>query len=259
MSTLDTVSRDIAGGSLVVCDNAQALSAAAAQIIEQQARLAVMARSQFWMALSGGSTPLALYVMLAKQPYLTEIPWQRAHIYWGDERCVPPTDGQSNFRAANETLLQHVPVPTQNIHRIEGERGPAAAAAHYREALRQSAPPKLAYPRFDIVLLGLGSDGHTASLFPGVTNEGEDTLAAVPVTANIAGRPAERVTLTPQVYNAAVLVIFLVSGPSKAAALAATLEGPRDALAYPAQRIKPTAGKIVWCVDREAAALLKGI
>jgi 6-phosphogluconolactonase len=204
------------------------------------------------------------------------------HFFWGDERCVPPDDLQSNYRQAYETLLSHVLVPKENIHRAKGELAPPSAAEDYARQLREFAAPGLDYPRFDLVLLGLGADGHTASLFPGSlfpdslspqvrdpaqspegepvedlpsggSHEGGPVLA---VTAEFQGRPVNRVTLTPPVFNAARNVLFLVTGQEKAMALAGTRAGRSDPLIYPAQRIEPAEGKVWWLVDEPAARML---
>ena len=204
------------------------------------------------LLLSGGATPLALYARLAETP---DVPWERVHVFWGDERLVPPDDPGSNYAAANEALLRPVDMPEGNVHRVKGELEAAAAVADYAEQLRAFAQQHDAgcpspWPRFDVALLGLGEDGHTASLFPG--SEATCIVPVMTVTADYAGRPAERVTLTPIVFNHARRVVFLVTGANKAAAVAAALGPERDPERYPAQRIAPEEGEVVWFLDAAA-------
>jgi 6-phosphogluconolactonase len=238
-------------------DDADALASAAAQMFVETAAASVTAKGSFFVALSGGSTPRALFARLAQPPYHDQVNWSRAHIFWGDERCVPPTDAESNYRMARETLLFHVPVSSHQVYRMPGEAAdPNAGAALYEMALRRAfalAPGQL--PRFDLILLGLGPDGHTASLFPhtaalGVTNR--------LVVANRVGKlNATRLTLTYPALNAAALLVFLVAGADKADALAAVLQGPRQPEELPAQGVAPTNGAVLWLVDRAAAANLR--
>jgi 6-phosphogluconolactonase len=229
-----------------------ALAQAAAALFADLADTAVAAHGRFLVALSGGSTPQALYTLLAQPSYQASVPWSDIELYWGDERLVPPDNPGSNYFHARELLLDHVPLLPQNIHRIPGELSPTAATAAYKAILQQQAPDGRAWPAFDLVLLGLGADGHTASLFPGSPATAEPVIA---VTADYEGRPAARVSLTPAVFNAAHQVLFLVSGADKAPALAAVLNGPQDPQTWPAQRIAPLQPPI-WLVDQPAAAQL---
>jgi 6-phosphogluconolactonase len=227
-----------------------ALSRFATQLVTHTAREAVAWRGKFLAALSGGGTPQALYRLMAR----VNLPWDKLHFFWGDERCVPPTEAESCYQQAYSTWLGQVPVPPVNLHRARGELGPALAAEDYTRQLQASAEPGLAWPRFDLALLGLGADGHTASLFPGsAETRGLPVLA---VTAQYQARPAQRVTMTPAVFNAARRVVFLAVGAEKAGALAATLSGPHDPVKLPAQRIQPVNGKTWWLVDESAARLL---
>jgi 6-phosphogluconolactonase len=226
----------------------------AAGLFADLARQALAARGTFLTALSGGGTPLALYRLLALSPFRDELPWARLHFFWGDERCVPPEDPQSNYSQAWDAWLSQVPLPAENIHRAKGELEPPACAEDYSRQLRQFASPGLGFPRFDLVLLGLGADGHTASLFPGSPAMADSPVLAV--TAEYQGRPAHRITLTPLVFNAARNVAFLAAGREKAAALAAVLGGRPDSVTYPAQRIQPSRGTLWWLVDEAAAGLL---
>ncbi len=233
------------------------LAHAAAEHIVHLAAEAVAARGQVTIGLPGGSTPRTLFALLADSPWAKRIDWARVHVFWGDERCVPPDHPDSNYRLAHETLLRHVPVSTEQIHRIPAELLPAEAARAYERTLRDFFADddlSLPQPRFDLLLLGLGDDGHTASLFPGTAALAETTRWVV---ENYVPRlDAWRITLTAPAINAAAHVIFLVSGAGKAPALRAVLRGPRQPDVYPAQLIQPSAGHLRWLVDRAAATLL---
>jgi 6-phosphogluconolactonase len=221
------------------------------------ARDAIAHRGRFLLALSGGSTPRPLYELLASRPFATQIDWPRVHVFWGDERCVPPDQPGSNYRMAREALLDHVPLPPANVHRIRGEDEAAQAAAAYEELLgtffgSREISPKVS---FDLVLLGMGADGHTASLFPGSAAVRETHRWVV---ASPGPQPGSwRVSLTPVLLNAAENVTFLVSGADKAERLKDVLEdGQPDLL--PAQSIRPTHGALHWMIDAAAAARLRG-
>lgn len=230
------------------------LSEAAAEIFVDAAQQAISERSRFLAALSGGSTPSRLYRLLASEPYRDRIDWAQVYVFWGDERCVPPDDEGSNHHQAYQTLLRHVPIPVANIQRIKGELELAEASNDYAQTLKRFAAPGRDWPRFDLVLLGMGADGHTASLFPGwPLNVSSPTL---PVSADYQGRPAQRVTLTPPVFNSARLVLFLVSGADKAEALSHVLSDEIKPKQYPAQRIQPAEGQVIWLVDEAAAAII---
>lgn len=233
-----------------------ALTQAAAAQFATLAIEAVAAREQFLVALSGGSTPQALFKRLSQPPYSTVIPWRHIHIFWGDERLVPPEDEGSNYYHAQQLLFDYVPLPPANIHRARGEFEPAAAVRDYINQLQQAATGNRPWPRFDLVLLGMGSDGHTASLFPGSIPPEETRSPVQAVTAIYEDRPAARLTLTPLVFNDARHVVFLVTGENKAAALAAVLQGPDDPAQWPAQRIQPHHGTLTWLVDEAAASQL---
>lgn len=208
------------------------------------------------VALAGGSTPRGLYRLLTGEPYRSQIPWDHLRVFWGDERTVPPEHQESNFRMAEEALLSRVPIPSKQVFRIEGELPADEAAARYEAVLREQFRLSLGeVPRFDLVLLGMGPDGHTASLFPGTSAVAEShKLVTAPWVEKFHTR---RVTLTPVVLNAAKQVIFLVSGQDKATALQSVLEGPFEPARYPAQVINPTAGKLVWLLNQDAADLLQ--
>jgi 6-phosphogluconolactonase len=234
----------------VVLSDAAAVAHEAARRFVLQAQTAVDARGRFGVVLSGGSTPALLYRLLAQPPYRDQVPWHAVHVFWADERCVPPDDPESNYRLAREALLDHVPILPENVHRLEGERDPGAAARSYERALQDFyCGPQ---PRFDLVLLGLGRDGHTASLFPGSPALVEREQLVIPTQAEYDGRPACRLTLTLPAINAARCVIFLVTGAGKAPIVADLFTSRRHSL--PAGRVAPTAGEITWLLDRAAAA-----
>jgi 6-phosphogluconolactonase len=230
----------------------EAANAAAILFVESAA--AAVARTGFFsVALAGGSTPHAMYARLtADDGPGARAPWTRTHFFWGDERCVPPDHPDSNYRMAQDTLIGRLPIALEQVHRIEGERPDALAASRYEDVLREFFRPGPGeFPAIDLILLGLGADGHTASLFPGTAALDERTRLAVPTAAP--GPGAQRVTLTAPVLNQGARVVFLVVGAAKAEALAAVLEGPRRPDQWPAQLITPQ-GELIWVVDRAAAA-----
>lgn len=231
-------------------------SAAAAEFL-QSALNAVQAKGAFNVALSGGSTPRELYSRLATDRALrAQVPWDKITFFWGDERHVPPDHPDSNFRMVNEAMLSRVPVSSAQIRRIPGELADASGAASgYEQTLRDFF--HLAdgqFPRFDLALLGMGPDGHTASLFPGTKAVHETQRLVV---ANWIGKfYSRRITLTAPVFNQAARVLFLVRGEDKAPALKAVLEGPREPEQLPAQLILPASGGVVWLVDIPAGRML---
>jgi len=231
--------------------DADELSRAAADLFVTLAVQSIRERGRFLVALSGGSTPMALYRLLAREP----IDWTRIHVFWGDERLVPPEDPENSYGQAWEALLKHIPIPTENIHRVASELDPVAAARDYASILREFAAPPLDWPRFDLVLLGLGEDGHTASLFPGSPVDATEPVIAV--TAQYQGRPARRVTLTPPVFNAARQVIFLVTGANKAVTLKGVFSDYNSSEQIPAKRIQPADGQVTWLVDKAAGKEIK--
>lgn len=239
------------------------LAQAAAEYFVSLSVEAIAARERFTVALAGGSTPRATYALLASDEFATHVDWSRVHVFWGDERCVSPDHPDSNYRMARIALLDHVPLPAGNVHRMRGELEPAQAATKYQELLRAFFSPSCVeseigqtpIPRFDLVLLGMGDDGHTASLFPGTAAIGEQTRWAMAQYVDKLG--GWRITLTPALLNAAANVIFIVSGSSKAERLRQVLEGPYQPYVLPAQIIKPDYGRLRWLVDAEAGALLR--
>ena len=241
---------------MLVVPDLSAAAAAAAERIARRCEQAAASRGECAIALSGGETPRALYARLAADPFRRRIPWPRIRVFWGDERGVPPDDPQSNYRMARELLLDAVPVPADRIHRMPAERPDREAAAEAYAALLRAHLPEAAdgWPRFDLVLLGLGDDAHTASLFPHAPALRETRRAVLAVDAPHLGMT--RMTLTPPVLNHAGEIIFLVAGPQKAQAVRAVLEGPRQPDAVPAQAITPVDGTLVWIVDAAASSAL---
>jgi 6-phosphogluconolactonase len=232
------------------------MTEAAANLFAAGASEAASARGRFTAALSGGKTPVAIYSLLAKAPFVSQIPWARVHLFWGDERCVPPDHRDSNYRMAREFLLDHVPIPPAHVHRMPGEMDPVEAAARYEGELRAFfAPHGDGLPVFDLILLGLGEDGHTASLFPGTRAIGES--ARWVVGHYVDAQKGWRITLTPPVINAARTVVVIAAGTGKATALKEILEGPFRPDRLPAQIVRPADGTLLWMLDREAAALLR--
>jgi 6-phosphogluconolactonase len=229
------------------------LSARAAELFIATAYESITGEGDFTVALSGGSTPKALYARLASEAHEEYAAWARTHVFWSDERCVPPTDEQSNYRMARETLLDHVPLPPQQVHRMRGEDEPASAAAAYTSQLGQHLAARTG--RFSLILLGMGDDGHTASLFPhSPALEDKEHLVAAPFVEKLR---VHRLTLTLRIINDAANIFFLVSGESKAAALRAVLEGDADPRAWPASMVHPSSGgKLTWLIDQDAATQL---
>ena len=206
----------------------------------------------FTVALSGGNTPRAAYELLGGDPLRTELSWSDVFIYFGDERCVPPTDEQSNYRMASKAFLDSIGIPPANVNRIRGEIDPGQAAKEYASVLRAALGNA---PQLDLVLLGLGPDGHTASLFPGTPPETDDASLVRAVYAD--SQAMWRVTVTPEVINRARTVVFAVEGVDKAQILVDVYEGPVDTVKYPAQVVAPQSGRLIWMVDELAAGMLK--
>lgn len=234
----------------------QELFAAAAEEVVRAAQEAVAQRGRFTIALSGGSTPKSLFNLLATNAK-NVLPWDRMFFFWGDERHVPPTDPDSNYRMAEETMLSKIPVAAGNVFRFATENPDAAAVADaYEQTLRKFfALQPGEFPRFDLILLGMGPDGHTASLFPNTAGLKEKSRLVI---ANWVDKlKTSRLSLTLPVLNAAACVVFLVSGTDKAPALRAVLEGDAPGEQYPSKLIHPVDGKLIWLIDRAAASELK--
>ncbi len=230
---------------ITVLDDAAAVADAAAEAFIDAAARAIAARGRFTVALAGGSTPKATYARLAAMP--ERVDWQRVEVFFGDERCVPPDHKDSNYRMAREALLDHVPLDPAHVHRIAGELPPDEAARAYDALLARSGP-------LDLALLGMGPDGHSASLFPGTSALAERTARVVPVY--VPKLDAWRVTLTAPELSAAREVVITTVGEEKADALAQALEGPPGSA--PVQLVQP-AGGARWIVDRAAAGKLKSV
>lgn len=244
---------------IVVVESPAALAEAAAALFVALAAHVIQDSGRFSVALSGGTTPKSLYAMLASDCYAGRVDWSRVQLFWGDERCVPSDDPLSNYRMVRETLIDHVPIPDENVHRIRGEDDPTSAAAAYEGKLRNffgiSVGPPMRSARFDLVLLGMGRDGHTASLFPGVAAVSEQKRWVMEVS--VADESMKRITCTPVVFNTAASVVFLVAGASKGATLRQVLEGPHQPLVLPAQVIAAVGGSARWFVDADAASSLR--
>ena len=239
--------------NLLVKEDPQQLAEAAARDFATKAQAAIAERGRFSVALAGGSTPEATYEILARD-YADGLDWSKVHVFFGDERTVPPDHEDSNYRMAQLTLLSRVPVGS--VHRMRGELPPTEAAAAYEEELREFFGASDEPPSLDLILLGIGEDGHTASLFPETSAlEVHDRW----VVANpVLKLQTTRLTLTVPVINAARAVNFLVAGEGKAKALKQILEGDADPRQYPAKLVRPADGP-VWMVDRAAAKPLRGV
>jgi 6-phosphogluconolactonase len=241
---------------LVVLQDQAALSEEAAERFSTIAESAVAQAGRFTVALAGGSTPRPVYARLVTEPYRSRIPWRRTIVFWGDERCVPPDHPDSNYRMAEETLLRHLPVAPEGVYRMRGEDPePARAASNYEQLLRAAFQLEAgAVPRFDLILLGMGGDGHTASLFPGSSALAERAhLVAAPYVERLL---AYRLTLTLPVINAAAAILFLISGREKAEILRSVLDPSWSDNQIPARQVCPRDGRLIWLVDQAAASLL---
>ena len=256
-TAIQTITTTTTNREIRILADAKAIAQTAAAEFVEAARDAVCLKDSFSVALAGGSTPKALYeLLLNNRPLQAMVPWSKIQFFFGDERHVPPDNAESNFRMASEAMLAKAPVDSKQVHRIKGEIGSAAeAAAQYERDLRTSFRLETGQlPRFDLVLLGMGPEGHTASLFPGTKALREDRRLVV---SNWVGKLyTDRITLTPPVLNNAARVVFMVHGAEKAPALKAVLEGPYEPEQLPAQMIRPQQGKVLWLMDPTAARML---
>ncbi|HYA98903.1 MAG TPA: 6-phosphogluconolactonase [Ktedonobacteraceae bacterium] len=248
--------------TITVYSDAESWVTGVTDCIVDLATRAIAERGRFTFAFSGGNTPRPVYERLASEGYIDRIDWSRVEIFFGDERCVPPDDPQSNYQMARTALGERVPIPADNIHRMHGEQLPEQAAEEYAQELARifggdakmgGTPPN----GFDLVLLGMGDNGHTASLFPGLAAVTESVRWVMAQYVEVVGM--WRVTLTPVILNAARNVAFLVKGSDKAEMLAKVLEGPYQPIVLPSQIIKPTNGDLRWLVDAAAAARLRRV
>lgn len=241
----------------IVVEDAAALSRRAAQHFVELAEQSVTARGRARIAISGGSTPKATFQLLGDpaQPWRTRMPWDRLEIFWVDERCVPPDHPDSNYRMTREALLECAPLKPEQIHRMEGELDPEEAAARYESLLRNTFRLEGAEtPSFDLIQLGMGPDGHTASLFPHSAAIHE--LGRLSVANHVQNKDAWRITLTWPVINHGRSVFFLIGGADKASILREVLTGPRDVERLPSQLIRPSGGILTLILDKAAAAHL---
>jgi 6-phosphogluconolactonase len=240
---------------VIVFGDPEALMEGATEHIVALAARAIAQQGSFSWALSGGGTPNRLYELLASERFRRRIAWERVHLFWGDERCVPPDHAESNYGRVKAALLDVVQPRTENVHRLRGEDAPIRAAESYEQILREHLATRGGGARLDLVLLGMGADGHTASLFPGSTALEETTRWVVATQQDSASR---RLTMTPLFINTAAQIVFLVAGADKADRLVEALrEKPADRDPLPVQLIRPSDGEAVWFVDAEAARQLE--
>ncbi len=208
----------------------------------------------YHLALSGGSTPRIIFETLAAE-YLDTLEWDKLHIYWGDERCVPPEHTESNFKMANDTFLSQARVPKDQIHRIIGEASPKDEANRYGKLLGDNLPQKGGLPEFDMIMLGLGDDGHTASIFPHQIELWDSQQSCVVAEHPVSGQ--QRISLSGQVINNAKEVCFLVTGKGKAEKVQELLEPRENRIVYPASLVDPSLGDLLWYLDKDAASELR--
>lgn len=233
------------------------VAAGAAEMFASATAAAVKARGLARVAISGGSTPKTMFALLAdrSQPYFAEVPWDKLQLFWVDERCVPPDDKESNYRMTNEAMLSHVPLPAGQVFRMEGELEPEVAASRYEAAIRTAFRLEGAEtPTFDMILLGMGDDGHTASLFP--HTEALHEMARIVVANHVPQKDTWRISLTWPVINRAREVAFLIEGDAKAGVLHDVLLGEYDPETRPSQLIRPASGWLTLLLDSAAAAKL---
>lgn len=240
-------------GSVLVFDTPEQVALAAAERFVEYAQEAIVDHGVFSVALAGGNTPRRVYELLASDPFKNRIEWSRVHLFFGDERCVPPHHPDSNYGMVYAALISKIDIRPPNVHRIGGEGNPDENAAAYEKELR-ALFGELPWPRFDLVLLGMGEDGHTASLFPG-SDAVKEELKWV-VATGIEQLKQDRITLTASVFNHAAQVVFLVTGQGKAKRLAEALRHRPAAVRLPAQLIRPVDGTLEWLVDKAVAAFL---
>lgn len=239
-----------------ICQDSDSLSRLAAFEFVRLANQAISSSGRFTVALAGGSTPSKLYELLASDAFRTQVIWSNVELFWGDERCVPPDHPDSNYRMAHEALISKVPVPPDMVHRMPAEReNPASTADEYERTIREEFElTEREFPRFDLILLGMGDDGHTASLFPGTAALHEKRRLVV--AYYVEKLKTHRLTLTPPVLNRGRHIFFLVAGEGKAVTLKDVLQGEYQPDRYPSQIIRPESGRLIWLLDRPASRLL---
>jgi 6-phosphogluconolactonase len=235
-----------------IFDNGDQLTAATAEFIVSAAENAIEARGRFVISLSGGHTPEHLYTLLSKPPYRSQINWDKTVVFWGDERCVPSTDKDNNARMAKSLLLDNIEMPSSNIYPVPVDLEPADAADKYEQSIKDFFTGEA--PIFDLILLGLGENGHTASLFPGTPVIAEKTRLVKEVYVD--EQKMYRVTMTAGLINQARDIIFLLEGDGKAQVFKTILTAPYQPDTYPAQLIKPVDGNLYWFADKKAARLV---
>jgi 6-phosphogluconolactonase len=237
--------------------SADAMAIASARNFAGRVEHAVATRGVARIAISGGSTPQSTFKLLADpaQPFLATVPWDKLHLYWVDERCVPPDHPESNYGVCRDLLLSKVPIPADNVHRMEGELDPEEAASRYESVLRNTMKLEGAEsPAFDLISMGMGPDGHTASLFP--HTEGLNEIGRLAIANHVPQKDTWRISLTWPVINQGSEVVFEITGAGKADVLAEVLTGPRDPERLPSQLIRPSNGKLLFLLDEPAAAKL---
>jgi 6-phosphogluconolactonase len=236
--------------NIAIYPNIDILSQEAAQYIVRIATESITTHGRFTIALSGGTTPRKLYGLLGSEPYRSQIDWTLVHIFWSDERCVPPDSEESNYHMAHEVLLSKISIPAVQVHRMPADMPDRNAASREYENEMRRVFGTDGIPNFDLIQLGMGPEGHTASLFPHQAALHEQLRLVVPVS--VPKPPPDRLTFTPPLLNAARNVLFLVAGSDKADALHAVLEGPYNPDEYPAQIVRPSDGEVTWMVDTAA-------
>ena len=241
---------------LEIYPNGDTLSHEAAKYIVRLANQAIVTHGRFTMALSGGNTPKQLYGLLAAEPYRSQIDWNAVEIFWSDERYVPPDNPESNYHMAEQALLSKVPIPSDHVHRMPADQPDREAASQEYTREMQHVFGTNDIPSFDLLQLGMGPEGHTASLFPHQPSLHVTDRLVMPVS--VPKPPPDRLTFTPPILNAAKNVLFLVTGADKAQVVHAVIEGPYNPDEYPAQIVRPPNGEVTWMLDTAAASQLRG-
>jgi 6-phosphogluconolactonase len=241
---------------IILCRDLADLNRRAAEYFIHLAEEAVARSARFTVALAGGSTPRSVYALLGSTGYQERIPWHQVHLFWGDERCVPPDHPESNYRMVRESLLAKIKIPSENVHRMPGEKEPGVAALEYEAMLKEFFHlSRSSFPRFDLILLGIGEDGHTASLFP--QSDAVAEVERLVVASRAQQKDLYRLTLTLPVLNHAADVVFLVAGESKAAIVKKLTQTKAGASLLPAARVRPHHGRLSWLITQDAAAGLE--
>jgi 6-phosphogluconolactonase len=240
---------------IIIEPNAAGLASRGAEIFSKAAKKSVETRGRFSVAISGGCTPRNMHRLLREEPFLSDIPWDKIDMFWVDERCVPENDPANNFGTAKKDFLARVPIPEAQVHPMPGEGSPEKGAFNYQQELQEYFKTRAGeFPVFDLIFLGLGTDGHTASLFPGQDSLDEKERLVVPVKG---GHPElSRLTMTYPVLNSGRQIVFMVSGKKKAEVVKTFLEDKQRG--FPAQGVQPAKGKLIFLIDSEAASLLCG-